>query len=111
MSEPAELLKCTMAECEEPRADQDPKATNRHCKKCRAESTRKWREGVMDQAARRSFVKGVNALRKILVEEFRGQGNGRFTGVEIAKLIERAPGPLVESEFENSHAPAEAATS
>jgi hypothetical protein len=35
-------------------------------------------------------------MRDVLVREFNAQGQASFTGIEIAGLIRRAPGPMVE---------------
>ncbi len=51
----------------------------------------------MDQAAGSGYVKGIEAMRRVLVREFANLGGSQFTGEEIASLIQQAPGPLAET--------------
>ena len=95
---PAEItpepLKCTVADCQEPRADQDPEATNRHCRSHRNEATKRYIMTKMEQDQKREFLKGVAAMR----EYFAGSMEGypplqRWTGAEIAAIMRRVSGP------------------
>jgi hypothetical protein len=88
-----EYLVCTKDGCEEPRADQDPEATNRHCRKHRAEAQRAFQATKLEQQHGKGFGKGVQAMRDLLVEQFAEQGSAGFSGYEIAALIAQCAGP------------------
>ncbi len=55
---------------------------------------------TIDQERGKGYVQGVKAMRDLLVAEFTAQGNGTFTGTEIAALIKQAPGPRREPNVE-----------
>lgn len=88
-----DLLKCTKEGCDETRADQDPEATNRHCRKHRAEAQRAYQATKLEQQNGKGFGKGVQAMRELLVDQFSEQGSGRYSGDEVALLIAQCPGP------------------
>jgi hypothetical protein len=98
---PLDLKRCTRklddgSQCANPRADQDEKATNRHCLECRRDAQRKYVTSTLQQQAGKGFVKGIEEMRTLLVREFRAQGQASFTGIEISELIRLAPGPVQE---------------
>lgn len=89
-----EPLTCTKDGCQDPRADQDPEATNRHCRKHRAEAQRAYQATKLEQQNGKGFGKGVQAMRELLAEQFGEQGSASFSGYEIAALIAQCPGPM-----------------
>lgn len=70
-------------------------ATEKHqwCKPCKAAYQREYEALKGGMAETRGFHKGVGALRKVLVTEFDRLGSGKFSGTEIADLIEGTPAP------------------
>ncbi len=88
------LLFCSADGCSEPRADQDPKATNRHCLAHRADAQRKYNGSRLEQQHGKGYVKGVEDMRDLLAGEFERLGAGEFNGVEAAWHIRQAIGPL-----------------
>ncbi len=74
--------------------------TNKHawCKDCQAKYKAEYSALVPGMAMVRGFSRGVEALRDILVTEFDRIGNEKFSGIEIAMLIERTPAPRLEPE-------------
>lgn len=107
VSAPAEVLLCTGCKAE-PRVDQDPKATNRHCKNCKYEAARKYLMSKEKQNSDKWFLKGVSAMREYLAGNFDAYGNGqmqRFSGKEIGDIVRRVKGPVPEQSL-----PSEAAS-
>ena len=84
----------------EPRANQDKDATNRHCSKCRTEAAANYRATVLEQENGKGFGKGVAAMREIVVNEFELQGGGMFSGWEIGVMVRQMPGPLPKDKSE-----------
>ncbi len=59
----------------------------------------------LGRAASKGFVRGREAMRVMIAEEFDKLGSGRFTAYEVAELVGRMPGPTpedVEAEEEES---------
>jgi len=88
------MLKCTVDDCTNDRADQNPKATNRHCRQHQAETQAKYKATLLDQKHGKGFSEGVSAMRDCLADAFNQVGSGSYDGYEIAALIRKAPGPL-----------------
>lgn len=82
--------KCSVEGCDEPRADQSDSATNRHCRKHRAEAQRNWTLSKSEQDAAKHFHRGVSALREHLAVNFERYTIQRFSGPEIADIVRRA---------------------
>lgn len=100
-TEAPEILTCTKrlergGSCQNPRADQDPTATNRHCLEHRREQHRRHFLMTIDQQRGKGYTKGVEAMRRVLVREFRAFGDSSFPATEVVELILRAPGPSRE---------------
>lgn len=91
------LKMCTKC-AKNPRVDQDDKATNRHCKECKTAATTAWQASKLEQQQGKGFVKGVQAMRDLLAEQFYNLDTGMFTGYEIAALIRQALGPVPEDD-------------
>lgn len=87
-------LTCTVKDCRNARADQNPEATNRHCHEHRREAQRKYVEVTMEKQEGKGFVKGAQSMRECVAKEFFDQGGGMFSGSEIAQLVMQMPGPL-----------------
>lgn len=85
---------CSVAGCDNPRADQSDDATNRHCKVHRSAAQAKYVATTLTQQHGKGFVQGVLAMRECLAHEFEQVGSGNYDGYEIAALIRQAPGPL-----------------
>lgn len=94
----ADPLECTMENCRNPRADQDPRATNRHCRTHRNEAQKRYVMSKLEQQSGKGIARGITMMRELLVEEFDRQGSAQFTGYEIAELIRCAPGPAIPRE-------------
>lgn len=88
---------CTKCK-DNPRADQDPKATNRHCTSCRSAAVASNREVQLEREHGKGFVRGVQLTKEVLAGEFRKQGGGYFNGFEIEQLILGAAGPVPTKE-------------
>jgi hypothetical protein len=95
--EVAKPLKCTIPGCSDPRADQDPEATNRHCLAHRAFAHRDWNRKRLEQERGTAFVEGVEEFRKILVAEFAKFGSSEIPAITVAKIIFDATGPICRS--------------
>lgn len=50
----------------------------------------------LGRQAAKGFVRGREAMRLMIAEEFGKLGAGYFTGSEVAGFIERMPGPKPE---------------
>lgn len=107
----AEILICTakvridgsLESCRNPRADQDPEATNRHCQPCRTAAQRRYMADKNEQQKGKGYADGIEAMRQLLAREFAAFGEGgNFSGKDVAELITRAPGPLRASEATTS---------
>ncbi len=88
------ILFCTVDGCREPRTDQDPKASNRHCGFHKVEANRRSNATRLEQQHGKGYVKGVEDMRDLLAGEFERLGAGEFNGVEAAWHIRQAIGPL-----------------
>jgi hypothetical protein len=104
-NETPNILECTKrlrdgSKCSNPRVDQDPAATNRHCREHRTEQHRRYFVSMIDQQRGKGYTRGIESMRALLIREFTAQGQASFTGVEIAGLIKQAPGPTREPEVE-----------
>ena len=86
---PEEFLKCTQCKAE-PRADQNPAATNRWCLKCRARYQRERTALGSQRCESEGFANGVRAFREMLIANFSRLGTGQFQGHEVAALIAQA---------------------
>jgi hypothetical protein len=92
--EAATQLLCTMKDCAEPRADQDPDATNRHCRKHRNEATKRYLMSKAEQEEAKAFHKGVEAMRDHIAANFENYGNyQRWSGAEFAAIVRKVDGP------------------
>lgn len=95
------LKRCTVPGCTEPRADQGDAATNRHCRKHRAEAQKRHMATKTEQTAGRAWSAGVEAMAAHLAKNFEvyksrdssGQYIQRFAGPEIADIIRRCGRP------------------
>lgn len=96
------ILFCTVEGCKLPRADQYPKATNRHCSQHKTEANRRGNATRLEQQHGKGYVKGVEDMRELLAREFEALGAGEFNGVEAAFYIRQAPGPIAEPEHDNA---------
>ena len=73
----------------------DTTGTPKWCKECRARYQREYRILNMSRAEASGFVKGREAMREMVAQEFGQLGAATFSGDEIAALVERMPGPQV----------------
>jgi len=111
----AELLICTakvrvngsLENCTNPRANQDPQATNRHCTECQTAAKRRYDVSKENQTTGKAWHEGVEAMAKHLADQFdkysnrnrEGQYIQRFAGPEIADIIRRCARPASISPF------------
>jgi len=97
-----ETLICTAKGCTEPRADQDPEATNRHCRAHRNEATKKYLESKEGQTKAQAWHKGSSDMREYLIEHFAiyKDVSQRWSGPEIAHIIGRVKGPVMATPTE-----------
>ena len=95
--ESAKILLCTAnGGCPNPRADQNPEATNRHCAPHRAETFRRGNATRLEQQEGKAFVRGSEAMRQVLISEFSKLGAGMMSAEESAWYISRAMGPVAK---------------
>lgn len=89
------LKRCTVPGCTEPRADQEDAATNRHCRKHRAEAQKRHMATKTEQTGARAFHAGVEAMAEHLARNFDLYKNPqqRFTGRGVADIIRRCERP------------------
>ena len=81
--------------CTNPRADQDPNASNRHCQPCKTTAERRRQMDKKEQENGKGYAAGIEAMRELLAREFAAFGDGgNFSGKDAALLIRQAPGPL-----------------
>ena len=93
------ILLCTAAGgCPNPRADQNPEATNRHCNPHRIEANRKINATRLEKQYGKGFVLGAEAMRNVLVTEFASLGAGMMSGQEAAWYISQALGPIANTD-------------
>ena len=96
--EKPETLICTMKDCTEPRADQAPDATNRHCRTHRNEAQKKYVMAKTEQEYARAFLAGVTATKDLLATEFHHAIRGAMiSGTEAARLVRACRGPFPPS--------------
>jgi hypothetical protein len=95
-------LICTAQECTNPRADQAPEATNRHCRFHKAEAQRKYVGSKEEQLKARAWHKGVSDMTEYLIEHFSiyKHDSQRWSGPEIAQIIGRVKGPVIAATTE-----------
>ena len=88
MSETAKL--CT-------KCGTNPRATeagnNPWCKECRAAYQKSYSDAKAKMTESRGFAAGVTAMRWALARRFESFGRGMFSGLEVADVIRKAPGP------------------
>lgn len=92
--EAPQILKCTVPGCPDPRYDQSADANNRHCSSHRAQANRKWNADRLEQKFGKAYNAGVEDMRKVLVQSFLSLGGGQLTGIDAARLIHQATGPI-----------------
>ena len=107
------LLTCTADGCDRPRADQDPKASNRHCPEHRAKAQRKYNETKLEQQHGKGWCRGVEDFRRCAAREFAQYALGAVISVgDVVNLLMTMPGPagdeLVETAPTNGDKKAEA---
>jgi hypothetical protein len=98
--EPAKILLCTSTGCTNPRADQNPEATNRHCGSHRAETFRKGNATRLEQQRGKEYMRGSEDMRHVLAVEFDKLGAGMMSCSEVAWYIRQAVGPLAKEATE-----------
>jgi len=99
------LKRCTVPGCTEERADKSEDATNRHCRKHRAEAQKRHMDTKAEKNGARAWHDGVEAMAKHLAEQFdkyssrtrEGHYIQRFAGPEIADIIRRCARPALPS--------------
>lgn len=86
---------CTVPGCTEERADQSPDATNRHCRKHRAEAQKRHMSVKVERAGSSAWIAGVEAMREFLADQFGKYGPlQRWDGPAIAKIIRECGRPV-----------------
>ena len=75
----------------------DTEGYPRWCNGCRTSYKRELSDLKMAKKEAAGFAAGVRACKDALADGFDDCGSGSFSGYEIAEMIRRAPGPLVES--------------
>lgn len=86
--------RCTVPGCTEERADQSDDATNRHCKKHRAEAQKRHMSTKVERTGSSAWNAGVEAMREFLAEQFAKYGPlQRWDGPAIAKIIRECGRP------------------
>lgn len=91
----------SLENCTNPRASQDPNATNRHCQSCQTAAKRRYELSKENQQIGRAWISGVEAMAEHLAKNFEAyksrDTNGnfiqRFAGPEIADIIRRCERP------------------
>lgn len=80
------------------RCGQNPQAgtgTNTWCRPCNAAYMKEYQVQKIERSERGGYVKGIKAMRELVVQEFDRLGASTFTGDEIAALVQRMPGPEI----------------
>lgn len=81
-------MECSKTGCGQPRATGKP-----WCKIHLAQYQRRYQVAKLNRAASKGFVRGREAMRQMVVEEFDRLGSGMFTSSEVAGYVLRMPGP------------------
>ena len=87
--------------CANPRANQDPNATNRHCTSCQTAAKKRNEMDKKEQTGARAWSAGVEAMAEHVARAFEAyksrdsSGNliQRFGGPEIADIVRRCERP------------------
>ena len=84
MTEAAVVATCSKCE-----SDLDTTGYPKWCKKCRAEHKREYEATKREMSETRGFAAGASAMRAGIAARIRALGNGKFTGIQLSKWIER----------------------
>ena len=85
---------CTVKDCAEPRADQSPNATNRHCRAHRNEAQKRYLMTKSEQDEAKAFHRGVEAMRDHVADGFDKYGpNQKWTGPQFAHIVRGIKAP------------------
>ncbi len=93
----SETVLCSKCELN-PRAD--PDGTNPWCNPCKTKYMKEWTEMRLKRTGDQAFVRGAEAMRRMLVSEFERLGIGQFTGYDVGRLIRGAVAPKQEPVME-----------
>jgi len=73
----------------------DTTGSPKWCRACRAKYKREYDATVKEMTESRGFAAGCTAMREYLAKRFSEYGAaGSFSGIEIAKIIAQAKGPV-----------------
>ena len=79
-----------------PRASTE--GTNMWCRECNTAYMKEYQAMKIERSERGGYVKGIKAMRELVVQEFDRLGASTFSGDEIAKLVHQMPGPQLEQD-------------